>query len=114
MENIIRYLPEGINLYILLFVIGSILYLWKRFGGDPSRSKSLPSLFTIIGVFGTFLGIVLGLADFDVTSGRVEESVSVLLDGLKFAFWTSVAGIISAIAIRIKNLLSAPGIHQYL
>ena len=108
MNQLSNALPTGINRIILMVVIVSILILFFKFKNDPSRSKSLPSLFTIIGVFGTFLGIAMGLAGFDVSAGEIENSVASLLDGLKSAFWTSIIGIASAIYIRWKNLYSAP------
>jgi len=52
---------------------------------------SIPSLLTTSGVFGTFLGIVLGLQDFQ--TNNIDASISQLLDGLKAAFWTSIMGI---------------------
>ena len=72
-------------------------------GVNKSRSKSLPALFTIIGVLGTFVGITLGLADFDVSPNKIEDSVSIPFEGLKFAFVTSIIGILSAIFLRIYN-----------
>lgn len=51
-----------------------------------------------IGMFGTFLGIFLGLMDFDTVN--IENSLPVLLDGLKIAFLTSIAGLVFSI-IRI-------------
>ena len=68
-----------------------IVFLLFKFGRDKSRSKSLPALFTIIGVFGTFLGIALGLSDFDVNANKIEESVAVLLEAQFCA--TSIIGI---------------------
>ena len=91
---------------LLNLVIGLIIFLLYRFGGDSARTKSLPALFTIIGVLGTFAGIALGLSEFDVDN--IEESVVILLDGLKFAFTTSVLGIFFAIVLRIVNLFKAP------
>jgi len=108
MNQINSALPTGLNLIILGLVFVAILSLFLKFRNDPSRSKSLPSLFTIIGVFGTFLGIAMGLAGFDVSAGEIENSVASLLDGLKSAFWTSILGISSAIYMRWKNLYTAP------
>ena len=39
---------------------------------DPSGLKSLPSIFTILGVFGTFTGISLGLYYFDRILMRLQ------------------------------------------
>ena len=46
------------------------------------------------GVLGTFFGIAYGLWDFD--SENLDASVPQLLDGLKFAFFTSIIGMIES------------------
>jgi len=45
---------------------------------------------TTLGILGTFIGIVYGLLHFD--TGNIDDAVPLLLDGLKFAFVTSIAG----------------------
>ena len=58
-----------------------------------------PTSLTTLGLLGTFMGILIGLAGFDVND--IDGSVPKLLDGMKIAFGTSVAGIISAIAFKL-------------
>ncbi|HRH71380.1 MAG TPA: MotA/TolQ/ExbB proton channel family protein [Flavobacteriales bacterium] len=53
--------------------------------------ESIPSVFSTLGVFGTFLGIAAGLEKFDVDD--IEASIPSLLSGMKTAFWTSIIGI---------------------
>jgi len=100
--------PGGTAGNIIYVVTGLILYLAFKFRKDKARSKSLPAIFTILGVLGTFFGIALGLAEFDVDPDKIEESVALLLEGLKFAFTTSIIGIFAAVFFRIYNLLYAP------
>ncbi len=57
----------------------------------------LKSVIVSIGVLGTFVGIVLGLWDFD--TANIDESVPKLLEGLKLAFATSIAGMFISIAL---------------
>jgi hypothetical protein len=52
---------------------------------------AIPSVFTTIGVCGTFVGIFAGLWQFNVSD--IQNSVSPLLEGLKTAFATSIAGL---------------------
>jgi hypothetical protein len=59
---------------------------------NPYLYEAIPGVFTTLGVFGTFIGIVFGLQDFDVKN--ITESIPPLLSGLKTAFWTSIIGII--------------------
>lgn len=60
-----------------------------------------PTILTTTGIFATFLGIAIGLANFDVAN--VQNSVPALLDGLKTAFWASVAGVGGALTIKFRH-----------
>ena len=62
------------------------------------HTNTAASILTIIGVFGTFLGIFGGLMDFGIED--IEASIPGLLEGLKQAFLTSLAGIGSAILLK--------------
>ncbi len=53
--------------------------------------ESIPTVFTTLGVLGTFLGIFSGLLDFQVDN--ITASIPTLLEGLKTAFLTSIIGI---------------------
>jgi hypothetical protein len=62
---------------------------------DPSRYKLVPALLTSIGITGTFLGITNGLSEFSMTgdSTALLSSAADLLEGMKTAFYTSLAGL---------------------
>lgn len=81
-----------------LVMLGVILWFARMEG---IYSPVLPNLLTIIGILGTFVGIVVGLLDFDV--GNVQESIPRLLDGLKTAFFTSVIGLVLSVIFRLRN-----------
>lgn len=57
----------------------------------PYVYDSIPTVFTTLGVLGTFMGISFGLRQFDVND--VTASIPSLLEGLKTAFTTSIVGI---------------------
>lgn len=57
----------------------------------PYVYDSIPTVFTTLGVLGTFVGIYFGLRKFDVNN--ITSSIPTLLDGLKTAFTTSIWGI---------------------
>lgn len=65
-----------------------------------------PTILTMIGIFGCFIGIAIGLMHFD--TANVQGSVPALLDGIKTSFWSSVAGIGGALAIKLRLLLIGP------
>lgn len=56
-----------------------------------------PSLVSTLGVLGTFWGITKGLMAFDTTD--LDNSIPGLLDGLKTAFFTSLAGMIGSMVL---------------
>lgn len=75
----------------------------NHIAGDfyDSSNKTIPALLTSIGVAGTFLGITLGLSDFDLgnvgnDSTALLHSAAVLLTGMKTAFATSLAGLVTS------------------
>ena len=90
----------GIELYIsysFLIIFG--LFSWwyiRKANKHPEainifRLKSIPGVFTTLGVLGTFLGISVGLYNFEVDN--METSIKDLLEGMKMAFGTSILGI---------------------
>lgn len=89
--------------YILLAVwtIYSIYLVWKA-GKTPNKIniyvfESIPNVFTTLGILGTFLGITHGLLFFNTDSALLSKSISELLNGLKIAFLTSIAGIVGSL-----------------
>lgn len=52
-----------------------------------------PGMFLGLGIFGTFLGLTLGIHGFDTSSNdKIAESIQQLLDGMSTAFLTSLYG----------------------
>ena len=61
-----------------------------------------PTILTTTGIFFTFLGIAIGLKEFDVSN--IQASVPALLGGLKTAFWASVGGVGAALTLKGRRL----------
>lgn len=62
--------------------------------------QNLGGVFTGIGIFGTFLGLVIGLFGVDVTTANIDAmkaSIGNLLSGISTAFLTSVMGVLCAL-----------------
>lgn len=58
----------------------------------------LPGLMTAMGILGTFLGLAIGLTNFDFSSSQsLGESIQVFISGINIAFYTSIYGIIISI-----------------
>src|SRR5690606_19842245 len=64
----------------------------------PRYQQFAPGLLTTLGILGTFVGISIGLANFDAND--IDGSIPPLLDGLKTAFITSIVGIALSIFTR--------------
>lgn len=75
-----------------LYYIYNIWSIKRRKKFVPYIYNSIPSVFTTLGILGTFIGIYAGLHNFDVNN--INESIPQLLMGLKTAFSTSIIGII--------------------
>jgi hypothetical protein len=63
----------------------------------------VPTLLTTLGIFGTFLGISIGISGVNLENlGNTEallEAIAQLLSGMKTAFYTSLAGLFGAIPL---------------
>lgn len=57
-------------------------------------SNQISNAMTGLGILGTFVGLVIGLEGFDVS--RLNE-ISILINGIKTAFYTSIFGVIASI-----------------
>lgn len=81
-------------------IIVSLLILLSPFALKKKQKVSeMSNLVVTFGILGTFLGIFLGLITFEVTD--IYGSVPKLLEGLKIAFLTSIAGMIAGILIKV-------------
>lgn len=100
MDQLLAALNDLTKFAILcISLIGLFFHIrWSR------RATTLgPTLLTTLGIFFCFLGIALGLLDFNPND--VKTGVPHLLDGIRTSFWSSVAGIFWALTIKIRVVL---------
>lgn len=90
------------DIIIYLIMFGIVFFKVIKYNKLDNKEKRnfYINLLPILGVIGTFLGICLGLANFDST--EIESSVPQLLQGLKTAFWTSFIGTSWAVFLNIR------------
>lgn len=76
---------------------------------NPFILQFIPSLFTTLGILGTFLGIGVSLYLFN--PNEIEKSIPEFLEGMKTAFFTSILGVIGSIIFSFwtKYLLKVIG-----
>jgi len=107
MVNISNYLEIST---LVTFLICSIILIISLLGiffrrrvhnqGKPIGPVTTlaPSAAISLGIFGTFLGIFLGLRNFDVLD--INNSIPDLLEGLKTAFFTSLFGMSFSLILK--------------
>lgn len=82
--------------FTLVFILAIVLVVF--FFRKKMTANALANMATSIGILGTFFGITLSLVDFNVND--VAGSVPQLLEGLKIAFFTSIAGLFASLIIK--------------
>jgi hypothetical protein len=84
------------------WAIFSLYYLRKAYKYPQTINtyvlESIPSVFPTIGILCTFIGVFLGLLDFD--SANIQNSIPILLNGLKLAFVGSMLGILGLLIFQ--------------
>lgn len=93
-----------VALLLILFVVACV----RAYRDPASRlADAAPVLLTSGGILGTFLGVLLGLLEFNPALGEIETSIGRLIEGLKTAFITSVAGM--TLGVFFKLLRTSDG-----
>lgn len=86
-----------------LIIAGYFVFALLLINSTNTKLRTLvsgaPGAMTSIGILGTFVGIFLGLLDFDIRT--INRSVPLLLEGLKVAFGTSILGLFAAVSFRL-------------
>ena len=102
-EIITKFFADPLALNFLYFIIGwlilALILLNVKNRVGRRFTAITPNSLTTLGLLGTFVGVLVGLSEFDVED--IDASVPLLLEGMKIAFATSVAGIIAAIFYRL-------------
>jgi len=94
---------QHINTTTSYFMVGiAILAVYFHVRFTPSIIAKAPAILTTCGILGTFLGIAIGLMDFD--PNNVQRSVPALIDGIKTAFWASACGVFFALTVKLREV----------
>ena len=90
----------GVILLILVrgLIQRRLCYLSGRPVGELTRLA--PTAAMSLGILGTFLGIFIGLLNFD--TGNINDSIPNLLSGLQTAFLTSLVGMASSLVLKYQ------------
>lgn len=70
--------------------------------GRISFAEALPGLLTSLGFLGTLIGLAVGLSGFNMTdSAAVQSSIVTLIPGMRYAFMTSIFGVVGSVAFTL-------------
>ena len=70
--------------------------------GRASFSDALPGLMTSLGFLGTLIGLARGLSGFSMgDSAAVQQSIVTLIPGMRFAFTTSIFGVVGSVLFTL-------------
>ena len=87
------------ELFIWIMVgIFVVAVLQGKKGSHGQFLEHAPAVLVSLGILGTFIGIVIGLLDFDAHD--IKNSIEGLLDGLKTAFITSLVGMSLSLVLK--------------
>ena len=86
------------NVIILTFTLIMFYFFIKDYKSyNNNKHIDYKSLIISSGVLGTFIGIFIGLMDFNTQN--IKDSIPILLEGLKVAFLTSILGMFLSILL---------------
>ena len=72
--------------------------------GRAALADLIPGLLTSLGILGTFVGLMRGLSGLDMTdSSRLMAGIPVLINGMRTAFATSIAGVSCSLCFNFLN-----------
>lgn len=106
MKDIIQNHGFEVSLAMMLFIVTCTIigYIYIRSQKKKDHLMNhrgiiemIPSLISTLGVLGTFAGITMGLYYFDTKD--LTTSIPLLLNGLKTAFFTSLAGMVGSLIL---------------
>ena len=70
--------------------------------GRISFAEALPGLLTSLGFLGTLIGLAVGLSGFNMTdSAAVQNSIVTLIPGMRYAFMTSIFGVVGSVLFTL-------------
>lgn len=113
-ESLVRMLdPDGVIVavtatMVILAVIDLVTFFdrplpWRR---EAVQHRDLKTAIVSLGILGTFIGITIGLVQFDASDTlKIHENIPGLLSGLKVAFFTSVVGMALSILLAVIQRL---------
>lgn len=96
--TIFQEILKPLNLIFIALIAVLSINSFRKIKREPNEVTTLPNTIATLGIIGTFVGIVLGLLKFNTSN--IEESIPLLLNGMKTAFITSIIGLIASTILK--------------
>ncbi|TXK93517.1 hypothetical protein BMR07_16545 [Methylococcaceae bacterium CS1] len=106
LESLLKGTTPGFitEVFFWLIIVSLLFAIWfRKTGKFPSYVNYSATLLTSLGILGTFIGIVIGLLDFNAED--IDGSIGSLLAGLKTAFITSLVGMAASIIFKLLEAI---------
>ncbi len=101
LEGLLRSATAHSVTELFIWIMASIFVVAVLQGKKGAHGQFLehaPAVLVSLGILGTFIGIVIGLLDFNAQD--IKNSIEGLLDGLKTAFITSLVGMSLSLVLK--------------
>ncbi len=98
LQKINPYLGNLADLFLLVCLVLVVFVIYQR---GNRFAYMVPTVLTMLGITGAILGVFVGLSAFDVN--HIQQSLPVLLNGLRIAILISVVTLFSAVLVRTIN-----------
>jgi DNA anti-recombination protein RmuC len=92
--------PVALGFLAVITLVAALAHLCRFTTASVTK---VPTILTMLGILGTFVGITAGLLNFD--TANIQASMPYLISGIRTAFIASLAGVFWAITIKARNLL---------
>ena len=81
--------------------------------GRGTFADAIPGILTSLGFLGTLIGIAMGLSGFDMSdSAAVQQSIVTLIPGMRYAFMTSIVGVVLSVSFNlITRMVNGMAVH---
>ncbi len=81
--------------------------------GRSAFSDAIPGILVSLGFLGTLIGIAAGLSGFEMTdSAAVQNSIITLIPGMRYAFMTSIVGVVLSVTFNlITRMVNGSAVH---